>query len=51
MHIHLEGERIRKSSWLGFWKFQVNETNFGSVFPVKSKYASNSGCIKFYWDN
>ena len=32
---------IRKSPWKEFLKFQVNETNFGSVFLVKNV------CIKF----
>ena len=30
-----ERERIRKSSWKEFWKFPVNETNFGSISLVK----------------
>ena len=32
-------ERIRKSLWKEFWKFQYNETNLGSVFQVKNMYA------------
>ena len=42
-YIHAERERIRKSSWKEFWKFQVNETKFGSVFLVKCINI----CIKF----
>ena len=44
MHIHWERERERISKCLlkKFWKFQVNDTNFGSVILVK-KYV----CIKF----
>ena len=29
---------MRKSLWNKFWKFQVTETNFGSVFLVKFLY-------------
>ena len=35
MYIHSEREIIRKSPWREFLKFQVNETNFSSVFLVK----------------
>ena len=35
-------ERIRKSLWKEFWKFQYNETNLGSVVRAK-KFV----CIKF----
>ena len=49
--IYRESERIWKSSWKKFWKFQVNTTNFGGVFVVKYIfiYASNFGFMKFYW--
>ena len=39
MQIHIVRERIRKSLWKEFWKFQYNEINLGSVFQVKNMYA------------
>ena len=43
-HIHTEREKICKISWKEFWKFQVNKTNFGSVYVVKYIYI----CINFW---
>ena len=43
-----KSQRVGKSSLKELWKFQVNETNFGGIFLVIFKYASNFLCMMYY---